>query len=84
MKYLEMMTVLYYKLIVLEEMKDGSTIASMHIMVHAKHKLHCLLSYTVVQCAVASQTKPVSENLQLLSVVLKLQTIAPLLEIYLQ
>ena len=83
MKYLEMMTVLYYKLIVLEEMKDGSTITNMHIFVHGKHKLHCLFLSTYAVCF-ASQTKPVSEHLQLLSVVLKLPTTAPLLEINLQ
>ena len=56
MKYPEMMIVLYYKLIVLEAMKDGSTTTSMHIFVHAKHKLHCLLSFNL--CSVLSQAKP--------------------------
>ena len=37
-------------------MKNGSTITSMHIFVHAKHKLHCLLSFNL--CSVLLQAKP--------------------------
>ena len=37
-------------------MKDGNTITSMHNVVHATHKLHCLLSFNL--CSVLLQAKP--------------------------
>ena len=37
-------------------MKDGSTITNMHIFVHVKHKLHCLLYFNLY--SVLLQAKP--------------------------